>query len=187
MLRCDKSSNYDLELIMEFHPLMLSTKQSVYAANIIREAFDFHLNHFSGPSQQGQKLQNTLRLEHIVLLVDLLLQFDKLEEAVVVIRRGQRWLQGRIMQTSWDSIDDDREYDPPGVSRYKEGQPEEEFEGFALDPNLRHRLALTRLRLGDDNEATVCLCRHEPAKCFPVDSHRRGHEFRRHTAPGVFS
>jgi general transcription factor 3C polypeptide 3 (transcription factor C subunit 4) len=85
----------------------------------------------------------------------MLLALDDLEEALVVIRRGQRWLQGRRDQRSWDAFEDDREYDPPGFSREEE-EGEAEFESHPLEIPLRNRLALLRLRLGNDEEASVC-------------------------------
>lgn len=125
------------------------------AAQILRRAFDFHLRHFLSPSDQSGTEPNTLRLEHVIALADMLLQSDKLEEALTIVKRGQRWVQGRKEQKEWDRYDDDREYDPPGVVRDGNEKEDDESEGFKLDVNLRHRLALIRLRLGDDDEAMV--------------------------------
>ena len=84
-----------------------------------------------------------MSLEHVIALVDILTTVEKLEEAVEVVRKGQRWLQGRVEQKYWDTFEDDREYAPEGE------------EGHELDIGLRHRLALLRLRLGNDEEAFV--------------------------------
>ena len=98
-----------------------------------------------------------MQLEHVIMLADDLIQLDNLEEAVSTIRRGQRWLQERSDQKQWDSFDDDREYDLPGTQRGEEGEDgAEPLEGYPLETPLRHRLALLRLRLGDDDEAMVC-------------------------------
>jgi general transcription factor 3C polypeptide 3 (transcription factor C subunit 4) len=132
----------------------LNYQQSL-AASTLREAFDYHIERFNGEGENPKDEPNTMHLGNIVALTDLLLQLDKLEEGLVVVKRGQRWLQGRRDQRSWDSIDDDREYDPQGSAREAEGEDMEGFEGFALDTALRHRLALIRLRLGDDDEAMV--------------------------------
>lgn len=98
-----------------------------------------------------------MQLEHVVALVDLLILHDELEEAVVIVRRGQRWLQDRKAQRQWDALEDDREYDPPGLQREIGEAGMEANEGFALDINLRHRLGLIRLKLGNDDEAMVGL------------------------------
>ena len=140
---------------MEFHPLLIKTQQYSSAAGTFRQAFDFHVERFNGSHDQSEDEPNTMQLEHIITLTDVLLQLDNLEEAVVVIKRGQRWLQARSEQKSWDVMDDDREYDPPEASRKAEGGDTEGSEGFPLDTNLRYQLALARLRLGDDAEAMV--------------------------------
>jgi general transcription factor 3C polypeptide 3 (transcription factor C subunit 4) len=90
-------------------------------------------------------------LEHIVPLVDMLIQTEKLEEGVDVVRRGQRWLQGRMEEKHWDVLDDDREY-----ASLDDGEGGDEGnEGNELEVPLRLRLALLRLRLGQDDEAFV--------------------------------
>ena len=102
-----------------------------------------------------------MRAEHILQLVDDLEIIGQLEEAVVVIRRGQRWLQDRQNDRKWDALEDDREFDPPHVTRNEAGDwvptesEEDGAERYALEIPLRHRLAVIRLRLGDDEEAGV--------------------------------
>lgn len=128
-------------------------------AGAFRTAFDWHVAR-CGPEDPS----STMTLAHIISLVDDLIELEQLEEAVNIIRRGQRWLQGRREQTKWDAMDDDREYDPPDVSRVgddeaDELQTEEHDAGYALETPLRHRLAVLRLRLGDDSEAEV-RCRY---------------------------
>lgn len=102
---------------------------------------------------------NTMTLENVINLSDLLIKLDELEEVVVVIRRGQRWLQGRRDQKQYDLMEDDREYDGPLVTRVEKGKEkeDEERERHPLDISLRHRLALVRLKLGMDDEAKVSL------------------------------
>ena len=90
-------------------------------------------------------------IEHIVPLVDMLIQIEKLEEGVDVVRRGQRWLQGRMEERHWDVLEDDREYAVIGDEDGGGGD-----EGNELEITLRLRLALLRLRLGQDEVAFVC-------------------------------
>lgn len=175
ILRADPNAAHNLALLMELYPLISETNQIAFGAQAFREGFDYHTDTYTTPDDQTDEA-NRLTLEHIVILVDLLLQLDSLEESLAVIRRGQRWLQGRGDQHGWDAYDDDREYDPPGINR--DGTAEdEEVEGYGLDINLRHRLALLRLRLGNDMEATVILPFHLQVVAEGVlthpDSHRR--------------
>lgn len=161
---------------MSLYPCMLDPRQYKWSANIFRTAFDYHLESFSSPSDFIENETNTMSLEHIVILADFLLKLDELEEAVVVIKRGQRWLDGRMNEKHWDGFEDDREYDPPGFSR--EGvkrEPDEEDEdgeegakrGNGLEVDLRQKLALTRLKLGHDKEASVSLvtCLLKSGRC----------------------
>jgi general transcription factor 3C polypeptide 3 (transcription factor C subunit 4) len=152
LLRNHAPSAYNFALIAEFLPLLQSTAAiQTYASEILLTAFNYHLAKIPSSSS----LESTLTLEHVITLTDLLLRLDDLEEALAVVRRGQRWLQGRGDQRSWDGFDDDREYHPPGFSKEDDEGGIEDFEGFGMEVDLRHRLALIRLRMGNDDDATV--------------------------------
>lgn len=139
-------------MLQEFYPLIQETRQYNFGAQAYRNAFDYHLETYAGPfdpdaddegDEEGEG--NTMELQHILCLVDMLSSIEKLEEGVDVVRRGMRWLQGRTEQKYWDTFDDDREYST---------DPKIE-EAYELDVTLRHRLALLRLRLGNDADAFV--------------------------------
>ena len=94
----------------------------------------------------------------VLVLADLYNTVNQYEHAVDTIRRGCRWLQGRASQKFWDVCQDDREYDIPPEEggavrqRYDDLQP-----GFyVLDINARHRLAISRIKMGDMEEGKVC-------------------------------
>ena len=145
MLKHDPESANNFQLLQDFHPLIIETKQYAFGSSAYRTAFDYHLETYPHPPTDEEDDEgNTMELEHVVSLVDILNITEKLEEAVEVVRRGQRWLQGRAEQRYWDTFEDDREYAVDG----EEG-------GNELDIGLRHRLALLRLRLGNDEEAFV--------------------------------
>ena len=149
LIKSHKPAGTDFNFLSQLHSTLLALEAVDIAASAYRVAFDHHLSRLSPTDPTG-----TMQLEHIVSLADDLLLLDELEECLGVIRRGQRWLQGRRDEIHWDSLDDDREYDPAGTRRGEEGE-EAESEGFRLETHLRHRLALVRLRLGDDEEAMV--------------------------------
>jgi len=94
----------------------------------------------------------------LLLLADLYNALGDYDKAVHTIRRGTRWLQGRLDQKYWDMCEDDREYDQDGWpqrSTVGEGgtiQPGH----FELDTNARHRLAVARIKMGDIEEGRVC-------------------------------
>ncbi|OCF32590.1 hypothetical protein I317_00359 [Kwoniella heveanensis CBS 569] len=162
LLKINRDFGHNFNLVMEYHGVLVDTNQRSYVANVLREAFDWHVDTFTSPSVAvygGQ--ENTMNLERIVELVDDMLILEDLEQALEVIRKGQRWLQGRRDQREWDRREDDMEYDPPDTQRAqskKKKKQDEELEGnkgFPLDVQLRHRIALVRLRLGNDEEALI--------------------------------
>ncbi|WVF69789.1 hypothetical protein IAT40_004568 [Kwoniella sp. CBS 6097] len=166
IIKLNRAFGHNFDLIMEFHGVLVDTHQRNYVANVLREAFDWHIDTFASPSTTvtPREQLNTMTLERIIELVDDMLILEDLEQALEVIRKGQRWLQGRRDQKEWDRREDDREYDPPGTQRggskkkkkQKDQEDElEESEGFPLDIQLRHRIALVRLRLGNDDEALI--------------------------------
>jgi general transcription factor 3C polypeptide 3 (transcription factor C subunit 4) len=94
----------------------------------------------------------------LLLLADLYNVLGEYQNAVHVIRRGTRWLQGRVGQKFWDMCDDDREYDMEGWpprSNTGEGMPAASG-CYTLDANARHRLAVARIKMGDAGEGKVC-------------------------------
>ncbi|OCF58798.1 hypothetical protein L486_03288 [Kwoniella mangroviensis CBS 10435] len=149
------------DVIMEFHQVMIDMNQRPFVVQVMREAFDWHIKTFdAGPGSAplvSELIPNTMTIERVIDLVDDFMILDDLDQALEVVRKGQRWLQGRKGQKNWDNYDkEDREYDPPQTPRYNpETKEMEDNEGFELDVQLRHRLALIRLRLGDHEEAMI--------------------------------
>jgi general transcription factor 3C polypeptide 3 (transcription factor C subunit 4) len=146
--RVEPSFLRDFNMLMEVHPIIMQTKQYAFGATAFGEAFTYHFATFEKPEDQEE--ENTMTIEHIVIYVDYLLKSGDPESAVGVIHRGQRWLQGRKNEKGWDAMDDDSEYQP------KDADEEDETSGgYDLDNQLRYRLAVARLRLGQDDEALV--------------------------------
>ncbi|KAF9032358.1 hypothetical protein BJ165DRAFT_1535052 [Panaeolus papilionaceus] len=114
----------------------------------------------------------------LLLLADLYNVLGQHVRAIETIKRGTRWVQGRAGERWWEGVEDDREYDVVGVSRGdiggKEGGTGEGGEGgergrvgeglgergpgevkpgyHPLDCNARHRLAVARIKMGDEEE-----------------------------------
>lgn len=101
----------------------------------------------------------------ILVLADLYNILGEHEDAIDVIRRGCRWLQGRADQKYWDSCEDDREYDlPETASRIGVGEDGGVEPGrYPLDINARHRLAVARIKMGEIDEGKV---RHSIRTCL---------------------
>lgn len=161
MLKHDPESANNFQLLQDFYPLIMETKQYAFGSSAYRTAFDYHLETYPRPPTDEEEDEgNTMEYEHVVSLADILNITEKLEEAVEIVRRGQRWLQGRGDQKYWDTFEDDREY----AVDAEEG-------GNELDIGLRHRLALLRLRLGNDEEAFVSILIQNLV--LKIGSHRR--------------
>lgn len=120
------------------------------------KAFEHHIKTFTGPyDDHKEDLHNEMDREYVEFVVDLLIQARDYEMAGSILKRGERWLQSRSKQTFWDKLEDDSEYDPPGAVRADEDLVTEDREGYDLDPSMRARLAVIRLKLGQDEDADV--------------------------------
>jgi len=94
----------------------------------------------------------------VLVLADLYNTLWEYERAIGVIRGGIRWLQGRREQGYWERCRDDREFDllegEGGVWR-AQGPGDMPPGRYPLDINARHRLAVSRIKMGDIEEAKV--------------------------------
>lgn len=147
----------DFNVLMEVHNALVETRQWSLGATIFGDAFVYHYSTFDDPSHP----QNTMQIEHIAEYVGYLIKSGETENAIDVIHRGQRWIQGRKHEKAWDAVEDDSEYAPKNDD--EEGDEDAEDGtvngGNELDTQLRHLLAVCRLRLGQLERAVVCLQR----------------------------
>lgn len=146
---------YDITILRELHVTLVELNELDTCANLLQAALDHYmsLNPLAGDTGGVGRMD-------LLLLADLYNVLGEHQHAIQVIRRGTRWLQGRIDQKFWDNCDDDREYDPeewserPSIGERSIHLPPGHYE---LDPNARHRLAVARIRMGDAEEGRVCL------------------------------
>lgn len=126
--------------------------EPIRARVLFQEAFDFcKLHHPNGPDRKNPSGVE-FGIVQIIALADFYNNAGDYETAVNVTRQGARWLDRRLAESAmWDGLADDREFD---VAEY----PREGFEPtryHPLDINLRERLAVSRLRMRDWDEAEV--------------------------------
>lgn len=131
------------------------------AAAIYQEAFDYHRTQMpGGPGYVDDEWAPIFGVHHIIALTDFYLTRKQYGKAIKTIRSGARWLGGRASQDAlWDAIEDDREFDIQGYARQEISQGPRPGE-HALNVNMRQRLCIARLHLGDFAEADV---RREPS------------------------
>jgi len=143
---------HDLLVLRELHITLVELNELGPCATLLQAALDHHITTY--PSG---KESNVTGMD-LLLLSDLYNMLSEYQNAVHVIRRGTRWLQGRVSQKIWDMCDDDREYDVEGwPPRPNTSEGIQMASGhYELDTNPRHRLAVARIKMGDTEEGKVC-------------------------------
>ncbi|GJN87835.1 hypothetical protein Rhopal_000790-T1 [Rhodotorula paludigena] len=147
---------HDPGVLRELAPLLAATEQHVKATALLLSAFNHYRAVVPLVTPESVHLLTTYGYADIELLADFLLAQRTFPEVVRVVRQGVRWLQGRELETGWDELEDDREYDEVRKSRdgWQRGNVWlEEEPTYELDVRLRSRLGLARLGLGMVNEA----------------------------------
>ena len=142
---------HDFVVLRELHITLVELNELGACASLLQAALDHHIIIFP-----GGKECNVTGMD-LLLLADLYNVLGEFQNAIRVIRRGTRWLQGRTTQKFWDMCDDDREYDVEGwPSRSNTGEGMAVSSGYyVLDTNARHRLAVARIKMGDFEEGKV--------------------------------
>ncbi|KAG2056694.1 TPR-like protein [Suillus hirtellus] len=157
---------HDMTVLAELRPILIEVSDLPLCASLYQTA----LEHYQtvqplGPAQpidpslMDQPLPNqTFGFIDILVLADLYNTMSESDNAIQIVRKGCRWLQGRAGQRFWDGCADDREYDLPPEDQ---GNMKTERSGdiqpghYPLDINARHRLAIARIKLGDVEEGKM--------------------------------
>ncbi|EPQ55553.1 TPR-like protein [Gloeophyllum trabeum ATCC 11539] len=160
-----KHMPHDLGVLKELRPILIETSDLSTCASLFQSAFEhyqsvFPSGHTIDPESGAPIPGGGFDMMDLFVLADLyntstLAQYEK---AVQVIKRGCRWLQGRLQQRYWDMCEDDREYDvdPVTMPHYdfvRDGEPRPGM--YPLDVNARHRLAVARIKMGDLEEGKM--------------------------------
>lgn len=108
----------------------------------------------------GHLLRGTFEWSDVIIYVEMCAFLERYSDAALALRSLSRLLIGRQEETFWDRyVDDDREWDQDEERKTKvpEYSPDKYpygMYGSALPLDLRARLAIYRLKLGQDDEAT---------------------------------
>ncbi|KAG6863908.1 hypothetical protein C0991_002154, partial [Blastosporella zonata] len=157
-----KRFSHDLTVLAELRTILIELSELSTCATLFQQAFAHY--QMAYPSGRGMDLTSNTEISgggfglmELLVLADLHNTLGEHENAIDVIRKGSRWLQGRADQKYWDACDDDREYDMPetpqrlGVGEHGNVEPGR----FPLDINARHRLAVARIKMGEIDEGKV--------------------------------
>ena len=139
-------------MLEQLRLIYLEMNEPTRARILFQDAFDYcKANNPKGPDRETSG-NAEFGLLQIIALTDFHNNAGEYQTAVNVVRQGARWLDGRLPESSlWDDFADDREFDVEGSIR--DGYVPSQI--HPLDVNLRQRLAVSRLRLGELVEAEV--------------------------------
>lgn len=139
--------------------LLASTgKRSFYKPESAIDWYHRAFNHFR---EHGMDDRYPIEWQDINIFAGLLAYIEHTKDALYELKSLARWLLGRSDESFWDDWqDDDREWDVGGARRvgfqdFQEGRYPESSYGSGLPLDLRTKLAVYRLKLGDIHEAQV--------------------------------
>lgn len=153
-----KQIPHDLNVLEELRPILIEGNKIDVCASLYQGAFEHYQELYPtgigvDPETSREIPGGGFDLMHILVLADSYNSIKKYHDAVTTIRRGNRWLQGRGPQSYWDACEDDREFDIVGSAVIRSGTVAPGM--YELDTNARHRLAVSRIKMGDVEEGQV--------------------------------
>ncbi|PWN94201.1 TPR-like protein [Acaromyces ingoldii] len=174
LLQLLKFRPHNQQVIKTLIPLLYQCDMIPRAIAVLQELEEWSMGAFADPGVDLRLLvdgteedidgdvQNTYESSEVVTLADLLLYVGRAEDALMTIKRGARWLQGRLHEDFWEEVPDDREFDEVRGRPLFDGEPRPQGEFgrridmapiHYLDPEMRFRLGICRSRMGDAREA----------------------------------
>ncbi|KAG8934610.1 transcription factor TFIIIC subunit tfc4 [Tulasnella sp. 417] len=149
-----KVAPYHMGVLLQLGPIFSLLSEFHRGIALYKESLEYYQEAMPDGPVGGEDADCLMLL---VTLADFCNTIGEYEQSIRGIRDGARWIQGRASQRYWSTATDDREYDVQGSVRPagpddSTGRPQG---FFPLDPNLRHRLALARLGLGDIDEGQM--------------------------------
>ncbi|KAG8952110.1 transcription factor TFIIIC subunit tfc4 [Tulasnella sp. 424] len=149
-----KVAPYHMGVLLQLGPIFSLLSEFHRGISLYKDSLEYYQETMPDGPVGGEDVDCLMLL---VTLADFCNTIGEYEQAIRGIRDGARWMQGRASQRYWTTATDDREYDAQGYGRPagpddSTGRPQG---FFPLDPNLRHRLALARLGLGDFDEGQM--------------------------------
>ncbi|KDQ11782.1 hypothetical protein BOTBODRAFT_113883 [Botryobasidium botryosum FD-172 SS1] len=145
------------EVLEQLRYLLVELNEIPRIIKIYQDAFDYHRQ-----TQPQPNLETSFGIRQIIALADFYNSINEPEMAIKTIRAGARWLDGRSEERFWDAVSDDREFDVEGYIRQAaegtENPGQESVRAGVINPldiNMRHRLAIARLKLREFEEGKM--------------------------------
>lgn len=148
---------HDLTVLEELRAVLIELADFSTCSDLYQKAFEhFQVMYPTGRGPEPPFLAGGgFDLMRILTLVDLHNVTGDYVKAILAIKQGCRWLQGRGLQTYWDQCSDDREYDIAELYTRTLEDGDIAPGCFAFDVNARQRLAISRIKIGDIDEGKV--------------------------------
>lgn len=152
-----KKRPYNMGILRNLAEAAFDTKS---AKKYIEQARGFYEQVIAHVRVGGQHLKGTFEWSDVIIYVEMCAFLELYSDAALALRSLSRMLIGRQGETFWDRyVDDDREWDQEEerrmeVPEYQSGEYPYETYGRALPLDLRAKLTIYRLKLGQEEEAT---------------------------------
>ncbi|KAK5629734.1 hypothetical protein RRF57_005449 [Xylaria bambusicola] len=156
----EHGGGYDVHALRSYAEMTIilasTRKRSFYKPE---SAIDWYRRAFDHFQANGIDQPQPLEWQDINIFVGLLAYVEHTKDALFQLKSLARWLLGRSKENFWDDWqDDDREWDVDNVRRtelqdFEPGKHSESSYGSGLPLDLRTKLAIYRLKLGDLDEA----------------------------------
>ncbi|POW03655.1 hypothetical protein PSTT_10954 [Puccinia striiformis] len=167
-----KISPHNPDVLREVAHLCATTNEKELPIKLFQDALKHYQSVVISPSSEW--LTDGFGLEHVQILVELLIKSQSVSTRTATqqpVDNSTPEDQEQIQQhyhdtlklikqaTHWDSLEDDREYDPVRQNReaweYLSDPRFEESPTYPLDNSLRTYLGICRLYIGDEDEAAL--------------------------------
>ncbi|KAF3770208.1 TPR-like protein, partial [Cryphonectria parasitica EP155] len=148
---------YDMAVLRNMAEAAFDTRSARKYVEKARGFYELAIRHVR---EGGQRLRGTFEWSDVIIYVEMCAFLERYSDAALALRSLSRLLIGRQHETFWDRyVDDDREWDQEDdrmreVPEYKPDTFPYEMYGPALPLDLRAKLAIFRLKLGQEEEAT---------------------------------
>ncbi|KAI2630453.1 hypothetical protein GGS21DRAFT_540113 [Xylaria nigripes] len=152
--------DYDVHALRSYAEMTIilasTGKRDYYKPETAIDWYNRVLAHFRDNNTDGN---SPLEWQDINIFAGLLAYVERTKDALYELKSLARWLLGRSDESFWDDWqDDDREWDVDNDRRlrlesYQEGKYPKFSYGGGLPLDLRTKLAVYRLKLGDIDEA----------------------------------
>lgn len=152
-----KQRPYNLGVLRNLAEAAFDTRS---AKKYIEQARSFYEQAIAHVRAGGQHLRGTFMWSDVIIYVEMCAFLEMYTEAALALRSLSRLLIGRQEETYWDHyVNDDREWDQEEdrrreIPEYSPNRYPYESYGPALPLDLRAKLAIYRLKLGQEEEAT---------------------------------